>query len=166
MSNIIEAAFADIEELLGKVPASTVATIGTQPVTWSDLESSTTSIAGYFQAISAAIKAKNLAVGAELSIEEALTIAADLGIGEPFTGILKTVMPLLFDIINNPGELAALFSGAVAPQILATEKALYVRFDPQGDVPRMVPQPPAPAPTEPAPPANEPDMPSGMRPGN
>ncbi len=49
----------------------------------------------------AAVKTKSLESGAELTIEELVTIAADLGLGEPFTGIAKSILPLVFGEFNQ-----------------------------------------------------------------
>ena len=84
-----------------------------------------------------AIKTKNLEQGAETSIEEVATLAADLGFGGPFTGILKTVLPLLFAALNDPAQVGALLGAPIPEVTVDTERSIDARFGTSGDVPHM-----------------------------
>ena len=68
-------------------------------VTAGGLESSLGTITGFTTAFAAAVKAKNLGSEAELGIEEAATIASDLGV--PYAGLAATFLPWIFDAINT-----------------------------------------------------------------
>lgn len=106
--SFLNSVFTALESLLSKVPSSTVATVVGKSVTWSELEKSTQSIGSFFSAMSGAIKEKNLASEAEITVEEVVTIAADLGFGEPFTGILKVALPFVFGAVNDPTQVTAI----------------------------------------------------------
>ncbi len=81
--------------------ATTRISIAGATVTVGEIETATGSLTAFFSAMQAAVKTKNLEAGAELTIEELVAIAADLGLGEPFTGIAKSILPLLFGAFNQ-----------------------------------------------------------------
>jgi|GEM_PF-2597615 len=86
------------------VPSGRKVTLAGSVVTAPQLENATASLSVFFSAMSAAIKAKNFEAGAEVAIEEAVTIAADLGLGEPVTGIVSALLPTLFSALTQIGS--------------------------------------------------------------
>jgi hypothetical protein len=92
-------------KIAGKlVPSTTKIALGGTAVTALQLETATGSLATFFSTMSTAIKAKSLESGGEVAIEEAVTIAADLGLGEPITGIVAALLPDLFGALNQLGS--------------------------------------------------------------
>jgi hypothetical protein len=106
--------FSDIVALAVKVagrfvPAATKLTVAGTTVTALQLETATGSFAAFFSAMSAAIKSRSFTAETEIAIEEAVTIAADLGLGEPITGIVSTLLPYVF------GELSKIAAEPLIP---------------------------------------------------
>lgn len=81
-----------------------VATVAGASVTVGGIEQSLGTVSGFYAEFMAAVKAKNYGLEAELGIEEALTIAGDLGV--PYAALGATLLPFLFAGINN-----GMFSG-------------------------------------------------------
>ncbi len=54
---------------------------------------------GFIGSFSAALKAKNYEASTELSIDEALSIAGDLGV--PYASLASALLPLVWPLINN-----------------------------------------------------------------
>jgi hypothetical protein len=101
--------FSDIivlaAEIAGKlVPSTSKIALGDTTVTALQLETATRSLATFFATMSMAVKARSFEDGAEMAIEEAVTIAADLGLGEPITGIVSALLPDLFGALNQIGS--------------------------------------------------------------
>ncbi len=86
------------------VSPSTKLSLAGTTVTALQLETASGSFAAFFSAMSAAIKAKSFASEAEIAIEEALMIAADLGLGEPITGVVSALLPYVFGELNKIGS--------------------------------------------------------------
>jgi len=98
LSDLVSKALAAIRKTL---PASiSVSSAGTH-VTAAELEKATESLATFFRAFYSAVKAKNMDAEIELTLEEAVTVASDLGFGEPFTGLAKVILPLVFGEFNR-----------------------------------------------------------------
>jgi hypothetical protein len=70
-------------------------------VTANQLETASGSLGTFFVAFYAAVKTKNFETGVEVTLEEAVTLAADLGLGEPFTSIAERILPLVFGEFNQ-----------------------------------------------------------------
>lgn len=85
------------------VPSTTKLTVAGTAVSVGQFEAASGSLATFFSSLSTAIKAKSYASEAEIAIEEAVTIAADLGFGEPITGIVSTLLPYVFGELNKIG---------------------------------------------------------------
>lgn len=83
--------FANKSTVIGNVAGATV-TVG-------GIEQSFGTLSGFYAEFAAAVKAKNYGLEAELGIDEALTIAAELGV--PYAGLGATLLPFLFSAINN-----------------------------------------------------------------
>ncbi len=83
------------------VPTAAKVMIAGTSVTAGEIETATGSLATFFTVFGQAIKTKNIEAGVEISVEEAVTLAADLGFGEPFTGIAKAILPLVFGEFNT-----------------------------------------------------------------
>jgi len=88
---------------VGSMPAIK---IGADTITVDQLGAASDSLVALFSAISAAINQKNLEATAELTVEGVVSIAADLGLGEPWTGIAAKLLPIVFAEINS-GTLTA-----------------------------------------------------------
>ncbi len=97
LSDLIDTSLALAQKF---VPANAKVEIAGTTVTADELMSATGSLGTFFSAFAAAVKAKSIETGAELSIEEIVSLAAALGFGEPFTGIAKMVLPLVFGAFN------------------------------------------------------------------
>lgn len=88
-------------------PAATkVATLDGTTVTAGELENAAGTLTGFLSDMQAAIKAKNYGEEAELTVDEALTIAKDAGIGGPGVAIAAAILPILFGAINS-GQIPA-----------------------------------------------------------
>lgn len=92
-------------KIAGKlVPPATKLTLAGTTVTALQLETVSGSLAAFFSSMSIAIKAKSYATEAEIAIEEAVVIAADLGLGEPITGVVSGLLPYVFSELNKIGS--------------------------------------------------------------
>jgi hypothetical protein len=100
LADIVTAAVKIVSKF---VPATTKVAVAGTSVTALQLETATGSLASFFSAMSASIKGKSFAVEAEVAIEEAVAIAADLGLGEPITGIVSTLLLSVFSELNKIG---------------------------------------------------------------
>lgn len=102
MSAILQLVVNFINSLFKAEPSSTkVATVGTDTVTAGDLITALGSLPAYASALQAAIKAKNYAMSAELTVDEALLAAKDTGIGGVPIAVASLLVPLAFDAINS-----------------------------------------------------------------
>lgn len=102
VSTLADGAIAILQKFATK--STVIANIDGIAVTAGGLESAASTITGFLSAFQAAVKTKNYALEAELGIDEALVIAADLGV--PYAGIAAQVLPFVFDLINS-GQLPA-----------------------------------------------------------
>lgn len=84
------------------VPSTTKLALAGTTVTAGQFEAAAGSLATFFSSLSTAIKAKSFA--SEIAIEEAVVIASDLGLGEPITGIVSTLLPYVFGELNRIGS--------------------------------------------------------------
>jgi hypothetical protein len=81
---------------LGAILAGDSTTIGSVTVSASTAANIVGSLGLSFGQLGAAIKAKNWSEAAEVTIDDILVFAADLGFGQPFTGIVAKLLPALF----------------------------------------------------------------------
>jgi hypothetical protein len=88
----------------GKAPAPTevVGAIAGNKITFGGLRKATSSLGSFIGDFEAAIAAKNYVSAVELTIEEALEIAADVGV--PYAGLAEKVIPLLFFAASHPAD--------------------------------------------------------------
>jgi hypothetical protein len=94
-------------KIAGKlVPSAMKLEIAGRTVTALQLETATGSLAGFFSAMSAAIKTNSFEAESEVAVEEAVAIAADLGWGEPITSVVAALLPSLFGELNRIGSEA------------------------------------------------------------
>jgi hypothetical protein len=97
LSVIANGALNVLQKFVSK--STVVAQVGDVTVTAGGLESAAGSLVGFISEFKAAIAAKNYRVEAELGIDEALLIAADLGV--PYAGLADQIVPFIFDLINS-----------------------------------------------------------------
>ncbi|WP_020177043.1 hypothetical protein [Methyloferula stellata] len=103
--NLLSDIITLVVEVAGRlVPPTTKLTLAGTTVTAGQFEAASGSLAAFFAKLSTAIKAKSYASEAEIAIEEAVVIAADLGLGEPITGIVSTLLPYVFGELNKIGS--------------------------------------------------------------
>lgn len=120
-----------------KLAPSTKVTISIAGTTMTvgDIETATGSLGSFFTAMEAAIKAKNIETGTELTIEEAVTIASDLGLGQPWTGIASKLLPIAFadlnSFISSQGPLIPINGGAGGFVTEAWAKNPRMQIDPK-----------------------------------
>jgi hypothetical protein len=79
--------------------STVVAMVDGVAITAGSVESSLATVGGFVSAFSVAWKAKNYEAEAELTIDEALTVASDLG--APYAGLGAAILPLLWPLINK-----------------------------------------------------------------
>lgn len=79
--------------------STTVAIFDGKPLAASSVESGLGTLHGFIGSLVAAIKSKNYEETAELSIDEALSIAGDLGL--PYAGLAASLLPLIWPLINK-----------------------------------------------------------------
>jgi hypothetical protein len=81
---------------IGAILAGGATNIGGVAVTAPDAANIVGSLGLSFSQLSAAIRAKDWNDVAELTIDDVLIVAADIGLGQPFTGIAAKLLPILF----------------------------------------------------------------------
>jgi hypothetical protein len=79
--------------------SATVAVINGTTLTAGTVESGLGTLHGFLGAFVEAVKAKNYEAVTELSIDEALSIAGDLGV--PYASLASALLPLLWPLINK-----------------------------------------------------------------
>jgi hypothetical protein len=97
LSSLTSGAFSFLQIFASK--STVVTTVDGVAITAGSIESGLGTVGGFIGAFSVAWKAKNYEAEAELSIDEALSVAADLG--APYAGLGATVLPLLWPLINK-----------------------------------------------------------------
>ena len=96
VSTVASAAISVLERFVAKT--TVVATVGGVSVTAGALEASAATLGAFFTGLEAALKAKNYVAATEISIDEAVVIASDIGI--PYAGIAVQVLPFVFGLVN------------------------------------------------------------------
>jgi hypothetical protein len=81
--------------------STTVITVDGDKISAGDLESAAGTLSNFFAKYEAAVQAKNYTAEFELGIEEAVTIASDVGV--PYAGLAAEILPFVFTIANAGG---------------------------------------------------------------
>jgi hypothetical protein len=92
-SNFIDATVAAMKSTFSS--SSQKVNIGPAVFTAGQLEQATGTLGAFLTNFSAAVKARNYDEATELAIDEALIIAADLGV--PYVGIAAKILPFLYE---------------------------------------------------------------------
>jgi hypothetical protein len=88
-----------------------------------------------FSTLAVAIQEKNYEAEFEIPIEDILAIVADLGIGQPVTGIATVILPYAFDelnrMLNQPLVVIDHGWGGIVPASNSTYDPKTGRFNPK-----------------------------------
>lgn len=123
ISSVEKAAIDLVEDT--KATASTVlTTIANRTVTVGGLMGALGTTDSFIPAMIAAVKAKNFELEAELTLSEAVAIAAAIGV--PYAGLAKVLLPFLFYGVNNAPDL---FTGSIPQVTTDLEDNLQDRFE-------------------------------------
>lgn len=102
MSGILDALAAFAKSIFQAQPSSTVvATVGGDTVTAGDLVAAMGTISGYLLAVRDALQAKQYPIAAELTLDEALAVVKDTGLGGVPVALAATFVPMIFGAINS-----------------------------------------------------------------
>ncbi len=91
----------DLGSLIQTSNSAALAKIGSVTITANALEQAASSVSNYLTQMATAIKAKNYGLEAEMTLDEALIIAKDFGIGGIPVGVASVLLPMIFQEINN-----------------------------------------------------------------
>lgn len=97
LSTLASAAISLLERFTTKT--TVIATVVGVSVTAGELEASAGSLAAFYTDLVAAIKAKNYVAATELSVQEAVVVAADFN--APGAALAEQALPFAFSVINN-----------------------------------------------------------------
>lgn len=104
MSGLVDAAISLAKSFFKTTQV--VTTVDGVTVTAGSLETAAGTLSAFLAQWQAAIKARNYAVTAELTIDEGLLIAKDIGVGGIPVAVAAALLPFIFQNINN-GNLTA-----------------------------------------------------------
>jgi hypothetical protein len=98
LSDLISVVSTALEKTIPLLPKIS---IGGTTITVAQLETASGLFGSFFTEMRKAVQAKSFGQDAEIVIEDAVKIAADLGFGEPVTGIISALLPSIFDELNK-----------------------------------------------------------------
>jgi hypothetical protein len=98
VSEFISVACAAIKKTVPLVPKISS---GGRTITAVQLQTALGLFGSFFAQMQKAMQAKDFGSDVEIAVEDAVKIAADLGLGEPMTGIVSALLPYAFDELNK-----------------------------------------------------------------